>query len=227
MSISKIDCKETEEAFEFTIHIQMYPKNGTTFEEMEAFVAEKKKGVEDAWNNQDHSFEWEEGKPSKKVRIKINVILLRGLKDKQKGGGHVIGLNPGGGGKGHLANVHNLYLLNSVSDWAHELGHVWGLGEEYSKDGGATRYNVMGNSQSTKVEKYHLVTLLYVYHGGLSEKEKKKRLMMIALIKTFGWRQARVQGEHSGIKKEDFDKFRDFLKRNKTKMQPKRPANPK
>jgi len=227
MSISKIDCIETDTAFEFTIHIRMYPKKGTTYEEMEAFVAEKKKSVEDAWNDQDHSFEWEEGKPPKKVRIKIKVILLRERNDKKEGAGHVMGLNPRGGPKNKLADARNLFLLNSVSDWAHELGHIWGLGEEYSEDGQVTRDNLMGNGQSTKVEKYHLVTLLYVYHGSLSEEEKNRRLKMIVLIQTLGWGEARIQGEPNGIKEKDFDNLRKFLDRNKTSIQPKRPANPK
>ena len=215
---------ETDKVNLFTISLNLCPGKKADKAKIDAWVKKNKEAVEDKWNNHTFKLCCPGDEICKKVKIELDIKVFEKCPKKRDPKKHRFKIK-GTKQKGRvLANTTYFHLNSTPSVVAHEVGHTWGLNEEY-KDG-RSRNNLMGNGKNQKkVEKYHLALLAYLFCGNPDDATLLRRRRAYSGVRVFGMKEAKKKAKGIGTTAEEIDRLDQFVKDNGTKVQPPPPGD--
>lgn len=200
-------------------------KEGPTRQEVQDFVDANQERVAQIWNACARKFRVRRGAVAKTLRFVFQFTVLENCdaeKDPTKKRYKVhLGSPPADEGKN--ADSENLWLENTSRTFAHELGHAMGLDDEYNYNGG-TRENLLGRGSSTKLESYHLMTILFLHADNPDDAEARRRTLMKTLLRMPDQGLAKKIAADNGITNAEYDAYKDSFAANSTQIQPGRPT---
>lgn len=122
------------------------------------------------------------------------------------------------------ADTENLWIEETSSkNFAHELGHSMGLGEEYQYNGGPTRNNLMGRGENPTVLPYHITTILFTNIGNPNNEEISRRATMKSCLRMADQKLARTIAAQNGINDAQYDAYKEIFTANNSQIQPEAP----
>lgn len=201
-------------------------KEGPSKQEVQDFIDSHKERISQIWNACARKFRIKRGAVAKRLRFVFEFTVLDNCdaeKDPAKKRYRVrLGSPPADEGKN--ADSETLWMDNTSRTIAHELGHGMGLDDEYDYEGG-TRENLMGRGSSTKLEPYHLMTILFLNADNPGDAEARRRILMKTLLRMPDQVLAKRIAADNGITNAEYDAYKDQFAANSSQIQPGRPAD--
>lgn len=220
---SHIEASETVDEIRFTLKVAFCPEPGISRASVEEFVERVSGPAVGLWNDHDHRFIGKDGR-SKRVQLSLDTQVRDECRADDHSR-HTFTVRRKDRYGRRLANSRALHLGNTPSILAHELGHTWGLDEEYSRDGVTSRDNLMGTgTHQSGVEKHHLALLVYAYGDDPDRETAERRRSAYVFTRVLGEARAREHAEGNGYSVGDVQSLWTFLERNDTRVQPLRPG---
>jgi hypothetical protein len=227
--------EEGEEEIVVTMRAELCPdpkdnpdtegKEGPTVEQVQQFLAAHLENIHRIWNACTKTFKMGKDQPPKPVRFVFDINVIEDCDqerdpDRKRIKVH-LGKPPPNSGK--KADAENLWLDKTTSkNFAHELGHSMGLGEEYKYNGGPTRVNLMGRGENETVLAYQVATVLFV-NASQDPAEIARRTTMKSCLRMRDQKLARQIAEQNGISAAEYDAYKEFFTFNNTEVQPEAP----
>ena len=210
---------------EITIQLELCPDEGVTVEQMRAYVNTHKDTIEAIWLSNTGPFRTTPGGPRKDIHIHIEYSFIDDCDDERNPDKYRFKIHPGmpPAREGRNAHAGHLYLGNTARTIAHEIGHAFGLNDEYNRGGGRTATNLLGRGSSRTVTDNHIITIMVLHYGNPDAKELRKRRTVKTLLRIYDRATARRRAIETGVAPEPFDTMVNILDANGVSIQPPPP----
>ncbi|MCC6272745.1 MAG: hypothetical protein IT572_04710 [Deltaproteobacteria bacterium] len=199
---------------------------GPTVEQVQQFLEAHLENIRRIWNACTRTFRMGKGRPAKPVRFVFDITVIEDCDqerdpDRKRIKVH-LGKPPPESRK--KADTENLWIEETTSkNFAHELGHSMGLGEEYKYNGGPTRQNLMGRGENETVLAYHITTIIFTNAGNPDRAESQRRATMKTCLRMKDQKLARQIAAQNGINDAQYDAYKEIFTANNSEIQPEAP----
>ncbi len=199
---------------------------GPTVEQVQQFLEAHIENIHRIWNACTRTFRMGKGQPPKPVRFVFDIQVIEDCDqerdpDRKRIKVH-LGKPPSDSRK--KADTENLWIDETTSkNFAHELGHSMGLGEEYQYNGGPTRQNLMGRGENETVLAYHITTIIFTNAGDPDRAEVARRATMKTCLRMKDQKLARQIAAQNGITDAQYDAYKEIFTANNSEIQPEAP----
>jgi hypothetical protein len=210
---------------EITIQLELCPDDGVTVQQMRDFIDRHKDAVEAIWLGNTGPLRTTPGGQPRDIHIHIEYSFIDDCDDERNPDKYRFRIHPGMPPASERRNAHagHLYLGNTPRTIAHEIGHAFGLNDEYNSNGGSTATNLLGRGSSTTVTDNHLITIMVLHYGNPDAEELQKRRIVKALLRLYDRATARRRALETGVAPEPFDTMTGILDANGLTIQPPPP----
>lgn len=199
---------------------------GPTVEQVQQFLEAHLENIHRIWNACTRNFRLGKGQATKPVRFVFDINVIEDCDQERDPNRKRIKVHLGNPppDSRKKADTENLWIDETSSkNFAHELGHSMGLGEEYKYNGGPTRENLMGRGENPTVLPYHITTIIFTNAGDPDNDEAARRATMKTCLRMKDQKLARRIAAQNGITDAQYDAYKEIFTANNSEIQPEAP----